>query len=375
MAAMPTSPRAGTFAGFQDAMQSLAARGSKLDIRVYEVASAETIAADLQPTTLSLLADTSALLGRVIEACAGAPRPDPVALASVETVRTSYLPFERAIDATVAMSTAGSYAAVEEIGFIAQLELRQRAERLRRLSASHGVVVLLSECDSSLRRVRKALNAVDAAIASAEGVSPRLDFTSELQTSLTVRRAYAKFRTRVLAGEEPTPETIRARIRGIGTQIAMVVGWAAYPEMRVRDRLLLRELQQRVLAWLREGEGARFEAGLRLWRDVVSAIEMFTLVNRRQELCDHDFGRIREIAAALQTASVVDPPVWSRAAALEGLDPQLDTLLARDACPSLATLRPILTRLSVQIGAVTAPSGSVPNGAGASSPDAGGEEW
>jgi hypothetical protein len=334
-------------------MRTLVQRADANDIRAYEVATAGRIVSELQPATLALIGDATKLLLEIVDACSRAPRSAPAAQGA-GVVLTSLLPFERAIDATVAMTKHGSYGAVEEIGFIARLELTQRGERLARLAEAHGTVVLLGECDSSLRRVRKAFTAVDAAIAKAEAVSPLLDFTSELHTSLAVRRAYAKLRRRLLAGPEPTAETIRSRIRSVGTQIAVLIGWDVYPEMRVRDRLLLRELQQRVLAWLREGDAARKEAGLRLWRDIASSVEMFALVNRRQELVEHDRAALRDAVAAFQGDASVTPAEWQRLIPLIGLDSELDLLLAEREPPPAASVRRVLERVGVRAGFVEA---------------------
>ena len=342
---------------FQAPMHHLVVRGRSVDIRAYEIASAEQIAAELQPPTLELLQDTKQLLGSILDDCQRVePGEHGADDASSAPWTNSCLPFERAIDATMAM--LGSRQIVEEIAFMAQLELRQRQERLVRVRASQGGVALLGECDSSLRRIRKALNAVDAAIAKVESVSPLLDFTSELQTSLAVRRAYAKFRARVMAGGEPTAETLRARFRGAGTQIAKLVGWEIYPEMRVADRLLLRELQQRILDWLRGAADGGSASGIRLWQDLAGCVEMFSLVNRRQDLVEHDSAIIRRLLDVIEHSALPEP-TWDEVRALEGLDHELDQVIAASA-KDPAALRAIVSRLAIQLGVRQAPSSEVP---------------
>jgi hypothetical protein len=338
--------RAAPLAQFHAPMRELVVRARTIDIRAYEIANVECIAAELQPSTLCLVREGRALLASILDRCTEFEPVVRLGDSTATPVPNAYLPFERAIDAT--MANIGSQEVVEEIAFIAQLELRQREDRLERIRASQGAVALLGECDSSLRRIRKALTAVDAAIAKVEHVAPSLDFTSELHTSLAVRRAYAKFRARVLAAGEPTPDTLRARFRGAGTQIALLVGWDIYPDMRVQDRLVLRDLQQRILEWLRGDDTATAASGLRLWQDLAGCIEMFSLVNRRQELVEHDSKLVRELWEA------VDGPLPFEHAleamrALEGLDRELDELLAR-ASVDIAALRPILRRLTQQLG-------------------------
>jgi hypothetical protein len=337
-------------ARFQEPIKEIVGRGLGLDLRGFEIAPVERITRELQPATLGLLGETRALLGEVLESCG--PSAGGTADEAAESLRTSFLSFDRAIDETVATKQLGSLRAVEEIAFMADLELRQRTERLTRVGAAQGAPALLGECDSSLRRIRKALNAVDAAIATAADVPPLLDFTSELETSLAVRRAYAKLRLRLVAVGEPTPETTRARLRAVGTQLASCVGWDVYADMRVGDRLLLRDVQRRVLDWLR-GEGdATPAAGLRLWQDLAGCLEMLALVNRRQELVGHDAAVVRDAVArlALEPRAEIDAAAWQRLAALDGLDAQLDELLLQRQPPPRTWLEPILERLATQLG-------------------------
>jgi hypothetical protein len=340
-------------ARFQDPIKAIVGRGRELDLRGFEIAPVEHLTSELQPATLNLLGDTRLLLGSVLEACAPSVAGG-TADEAAESLRTSFLPFDRAIDETVATKQLGSLRAVEEIAFMADLELRQRTERLTRVGAAQGAAALLGECDGSLRRIRKALNAVDAAIATAADVPPRLDFASELETSLAVRRAYAKLRARLVGVGQPTHETMRVRLRAVGTQIASCIGWDVYADMRVGDRLVLRDIQRRVLEWLRGGNDATPAAGMRLWQDLAGCLEMLGLVNRRQELVAHDAAVVRDTIARLgSSADDVHAEVWYGLRALDGLDPELDELLLLPPAPR-DRLDPILLRLASRLGLLPA---------------------
>ncbi|HET9933739.1 MAG TPA: hypothetical protein VFQ35_23710 [Polyangiaceae bacterium] len=149
--------------------------------------------------------------------------------------------------------------AIGEIVFVASLELRLSEERLRSAGAT-SATTLLAECDSALRHLAKGLRAVVHA-ASRSREEPRVSAHVELAVSRQVRRAYARFRRRIAAAEA-APD-LHSRFRAAGTQIAMLVGHEAYPRMRVRDRLVLQDLQRRILAWLRDG-GIDAKAGEQL---------------------------------------------------------------------------------------------------------------
>jgi hypothetical protein len=233
------------------------------------------------------------------------------------------------------------------MAFMAQLELAQRAERLERVLPNCDAATLLGECDSSLRRLRKSLNAVGLTISRVLGVAPLAEYRSELESSLAIRRALKSFRVRVNKGGEPTPAKLRERFRYISNQIEILVSWDIYSGMRVRDRLLLRGLQQRVLSWL-NGVNATAEAGTRIWGDLAASVEMFAMVNRRQELIEHDTALFNECVTALTAQASdasVDDALWRRLRAVEGLDLELDALLEQPQAPHIRVLLPVLERL------------------------------
>ena len=343
----------GILARFQKPMEGIVLRASDLDLRAFEILDAERIAAELRPTALGLLREARAVLGEVQDTCDAIGEGFGPADTG-RSIRSSYLPFERAIDETMP-SRVRSHRTVEEIAFIALLELRQREERLERVGPEQGTAPLLGECDSSLRRIRKALSAVDAAIANVAGVPPLLVFTSEVEVSLAVRRAYAKFRARLHALGDPTPADLHVRFRAVGTMIAVLVGWNVYREMRVHDRLVLRDLQRRILDWLRDTPTETRGDGLRLWQDLTACVEMFSLVNRRQELVEHDGAVVRDSLLRLRKAAAVDDQTCAQLESLDGLDQELDDLLAERPRPSVSRIVGVLERLTYQFGPVLTP--------------------
>jgi hypothetical protein len=201
-----------------------------------------------------------------------------------------------------------------------------------------------------LRRIKKGVGAADAAIAAAEGVERTIDFSSELQTSLKVRRAYARLRVELEKHAQTMP--LRNRFRAVGTQLAIFVGWDVYMDLRVHDRLVLREVQERILSWLREDSSHKASAaeGGRLWQDLVGCSHMLTQVNRRQELVEHDRALLSRLVRVVEAQRPLDP-VDSSAAQwlrdLEGLDPELDRLVQASDVPLAGGLRPCLRRLAI----------------------------
>jgi hypothetical protein len=331
---------------------SLAERVLAVDVRAYESMAPERIAGELQPIVSELLASANHLVTDVlaayeVESIANAWDPEP---ADPADLASPYVPFEKAIDAAIDAQTASSLKAVGDIAFLASLELRQRAERLERVTACKSTVSIIGECDSALRRIRKVLTSIDVALARAGLVDQTLDFASELEESLRVRRACAKLRRRVRAGGEVTRENLCSQLRRAGTAIAMLVGWEVYPSLRVADRLQLRDLQRRILEWLRQDQDAL--AGMRLWQDLVGFVGMLSQVNRRQELMDHD-RRTACAACAAVVACASDElpaPTLVLLDALEGLDDEVDAVLGSARRTAREAWLPILERVVRGLG-------------------------
>lgn len=253
----------------------------------HELDPLETLRSELCPQVLERLDDTRQLLERLLADADALGRgtrslPPPAAERG----------FEHAVDATVS-GQADDLQALGDVTSMALMELGQRRSRLQTLSAGGTRDALLAECDSALRRMRKALSAVDTTLARCAGVKPTLPFNAELDVSLAIRRAYARFRQRVLADGPPSANTLKSRLRLAGVQIAMLIGHEIYPELRIRDRLLLRSLQHRILAWLRAG-GTDDAEGMRLWQDLASSLEILALVSQRQELVEYDARALAE---------------------------------------------------------------------------------
>lgn len=332
------------FADLQASIAALATRVEAVDIRRFESYPPEILVSELAPLVRTLLAEAHVVVADVVETCereAGAPAADE------GNAPGPYAPFEAALDTAVERRKEWSVAAVGDIGFLAGLELRQRLERLERLSGlvprgSHHVLV--GECDSALRRIRKALMTIDRALSQAGVTEARLDFASELEVSLDVRRTYAKLRRRVQAIGPPEGDTFYVQLRAIGTALATVVGWKGYSNLRVRDRMQMRELQRRLLDWFRTERDPT--EGRRLWQDLDYFVQMLADVNRRQELEEHDARVVEQAWPVVATTDGALPSSTMTAlASLEGLDEEIDRLLASESRDRALAWRAPLGRL------------------------------
>lgn len=346
---------------FQPRMLALVESARAIDLRAFETATSERCWEELVPAAQRMLRETRALMSELLTTCEAMS----ALRESAATTHDPFIRFEHVLDAAIQSveSTGATVQAVEDVSFLVDLELRQHGDRMARISARSSTLMIIGECDSALRRIQKGLGAIDIAIARAEGVPTQLDFSSELESSIHVRRAYARFRSRLVGAADPTEAELYARMRAVGTSIAVLVGWREYPLCRLRDRLQLRELQQRILAWLRPEHRSDTAGGMRIWRDVVSFVEMLALVNRRQELIAHDHDRIVELLAQLAKSpptddAIVDDVTRARLDCLEGIDDAFDLRLASPTPMSRRELTRLLEAIAPRYGIVVEGSGA-----------------
>ena len=320
----------------QPAMVAIVHDAAAIDLRYFESLDPVAINDELHPATAQVLDRSLELLDHVLSVCTDSDEAsDPLADLGAES------DIDRVFDA--AGSEGASSHVVEQTAFIAQLELRQRQTRIRQALRAGDVTARLTEHESALRRVRRAFAAIDAVVARVERVPPRLDHVPLVQTSLEVRRAYARFADFVRGVGEPSTEQLRPSLRMLGTQLAVLIGWKVYPDLRVADRMLLRGLQERVLGWIRDPDADPAD-GVRIWSDLVTCVEMFQQVRQRQELREHDVElatRLRPAVRGLAPDQPVPPSVWRDLRTLVGIDPSCD--------PALLRKEPVLGRDAVEI--------------------------
>lgn len=337
---------------FQPRMAGLVREVNRADLRNFRTLGGERewqriIARTSLPIAVRLTREARSLVSDVVAACVEPVKPDQPRRSS--SLPPAFLSFELAMDTAVGKlgPDNASKRAVEDIAFLVQLELRQRDERLARLNDSVEALTVIGECDGALRRIRKGLGAIDRGIVQLDGGPPSVEFASELRDSLTVRRAYARARAYFVSCGEPRADTLESCLRGAAARIDFLAEGDVAPLLRVRDRLHAFDLQARLRAWLRLGPSGAVD-GARLWEDIAGFFEMLTLVNRRQELVEHDAQTVGQLLASEGDTAIADDQRGELLASLVGLDDELDVLIQKGSCAN--ALRAALERVGDHLG-------------------------
>lgn len=310
----------------------------RVGIRRYEDGGSTEVAQRLTPEVQSLLTRCCELLQSLVD------RYESKSGSSEEPGGELELLDDDNLFALVPSIPRSPEAVLADVAFMANAELVQHQQRLSTHHAGRDVQEMISDCGSALRGIKKSLYAVEPLLCEVERIPPLLP--SHLETSLTVRRHYRKLWTFASQVSEVTPETVRAALRGAGTRISILAGSEVYSLLREDDRFYIRELQVRVLEWLRTGTD--HQSAIRIWQDFALFVEILRQVNLREELVRHD----REmVARAIELLSEQGEQAFEEATRILkpalGVDDGLDQALATGVSvkPLLRELRRVASHL------------------------------
>lgn len=237
-----------------------------------------------------------------------------------------------------------------DLAFVAALEAKRMQEQLAGLDREPSKWRLLEVCHRVRRRLLRGITATTRELQRLQGVeSVSESFVEELARSLRCRAALARFWHRV---ESTRGEERLRRLRLVGTSVAMLQGHPGFRELRLGDRRVLRELQERLLRWLRSPERSSTE-GERLIQDLEGFISLSRRINERMELVEHDVvlgARLVEQLELLGDASVPED-VLPRLRHLVGWSREVDALLYASETPTSGAVVACLRRRHPDLGA------------------------
>lgn len=324
---------AGRAGELQSRIVHLSGRVLEVDIRVYEQLDLVRLRDELAPRVSGLAREAVTLLDAVL---------DTYEPSGSEEETEPPADFYHQID--LLMADAGP-PPVADLAFIARSELLRKLTVLSSIQDADTWRVI-DVCGSCLRKIRNGMGAVEAALCEHEGLEPVIGYAGELAASLAVRRTYAKFRREILFASLHS-QSIADCLHSGATSVAKLIGRDIYRDLRISDRVEIRKLQERMIAWLRAGPDRDVLAGLRLWQDLCGFANLLAEVNKRQELLEHDRAAVAEALRLLTKKPDGSlPPLLDT---LFGRDDELDELLLLSGEPPLAELEPILARLGASL--------------------------
>jgi len=325
----------------------LATSVHSINIQAFEELTPEKIRTEFAPLVIESLKTALSLTGQLLEEFDQSAQ-------NTDSRESFNVEIERIVDvvANNTLSTGAlSYTKLADIAFISSIELTTHSKKLGQLRDGLTSWELIAAYSSALRGITKTMSAIEFILCDIHSCPERLNFQTQLEYSQRSRRAYLHLRRVFLKQGAPSEQTIYAHMRSAGTQIAVLIGQDIYPHLRVEDRAQLREIQHKILNWLRDEEVGPL-VGIRLWQDMAGVLDIFCQISRRQELVEHDGNTVETIYDKLckATDDEVDSHSHGEVLSLEGLDPELDGLLYTSSPPKVSELVLPLERLMVHFG-------------------------
>jgi hypothetical protein len=241
---------------------------------------------------------------------------------------------------------------VGDLAFFARQELRSCLDALTRAAAERKQLIVASHCESSIRRLSRALHSVESAVHEFEGMEPPERPHKDLEISLRIRRLYANLRRAIAGHGEERRTPIRLRMRTVLFHMVALRELNIYPFLRFDDRVQLRELLRRMLSWLNNEARSDVEGRL-IWDDLNAFSALIAEVRHREELKEHDRQLVGSVWCSLfehrSPPPEVPPAIRSELEELLGLDEEVDRLILGGGWRSTEQWRAPLERLRASL--------------------------
>ncbi len=211
---------------------------------------------------------------------------------------------------------AASCKALDELGDLCQLvsaELRASPDHRDRLSDESGYRAIFSYFEQADARFAEQLcsESEDGDLARVIALSSTTRHADLCRSSLKVRHLLGKFRLRV-ATAVARRDTLEGTLLSVGASLAWLRGQTDFSQVRVSDQLIAKDLQERIVAWLRTKE-LDDEKGRLVWEDITSFLALVDLINHRQALVERDLAAVTDLIALLGDVepSTQVPEAWA----------------------------------------------------------------
>lgn len=216
--------------------------------------------------------------------------------------------------------------------------LLHKNQQIRTLRPNAPWLDTLEALSSSQRCLIKITVAFENSLAELLGYNPELNFHTEIQKGLLVRRLYADYRYAIEMVKRRVP--VRELMRIARHHIAMMLRLDAYEYMRFSDRrhlvMLKQKLTQALSVHINESEATY------LVDEIQMTASMIMCINHRQELIEHDGDCVARAIEAIDSGRLDQVPTLLHD--LIGRSAKLDGYII-DTVPVARTLKAVLTEL------------------------------
>ncbi len=327
----PPSPLFDHTHDFREALAKLERASTQIDLLQYEESFPKNNFLEVREATLALLNKMLVFLDYILELKHLSMEAPP----SIQLENEKMAAFDY---------TGENFKTFIDVSNIVKHKLMDKVRALQLITFDaknkDEVIELLSSC---LRSISNYKNTSEGCLFDHENFRKTDSYKKRLQESIGIRRIYAKFRMRLGLLEEGVPDLHR-RLFSLGNLLAMVVGHRLFLRFRPGDRMLFRQLQLRIIEWIKHtpDDGA---VGLHLWQDILGAAQFLMEINNRCILFENDRDcviALKKLIAKLPADDVLEGKPLQKSQELLGRSLDLDVLLQGDQPVRVGELEEIL---------------------------------
>jgi hypothetical protein len=245
----------------------------------------------------------------------------------------------------------GSEAHVRGLLRLLQGELVLGIERVDEALADGDPITVVSRADDALRRLRSGLTSLEENLCHVQGIAPPARVLLDLEIALEIRRHYAELKHRSSAASITAGDLLKESVAWFPSWLEQLQSAVIYRFMRIEDRLRMRELSDRIRAWLSNGDEGNPTDGRRVLDDLLSFSRLLQSVNNRPELREHDRSLLvrasNQLLASTPLPETIPDHLLDELKNLRGLDDDMDEILMTQTNET-TVWEPVLRKLLAQ---------------------------
>ncbi len=196
-------------------------------------------------------------------------------------------------------SCAASSKVLGELGdlcFLVSEELKASRGHFDRLSAESGYLAVFSFLEQTETKLMKGPRTLSD-LARISGLSSTTRHADLCRNSLRVRHLLGKFRLRV-ATAAARRDDLEQTLLSVGASFAWLRAQDDFSQVRAADRLTAKELQGRIVEWLRSADRDEIK-GRHVWEEITSFMALVDLINHRQAQVERDLAAVTDLIGLL----------------------------------------------------------------------------
>lgn len=242
-----------------------------------------------------------------------------------------------------------------DLAYVARAELLELRASLQKSIDNDSKWQIAAKADRASGRSVRALLPVESALREYCGLESMRRRWFDLDDTLAIRRRFVRFWLEAKRIDQSSDDGLQPALERVAMMIGDLRQDKIYPFLRLEDRLDLRALQKRILAWLQDAQkGVDADArsdGHRLRQDASGFFNLLMQIQRREELREHDLLLVGRVLSRLQddAGGTLDSELRGQLLDLAAREGELDMLLIAEEPAPLGDVEKAVRKVHKQL--------------------------